>query len=399
MFHCHYPIVSRVEPYLPHGLKHDLGDGLKMAEKFTQARVDGWVKDAEAGTQFYDSEAKGLRLVVGSTGGAYKHLGRVNRRGGRYLTISIGRTDEVSLRDARNRSAEVRLALKRGEDPRRPVSGVPTVQEALERYLLRDELSERTKEFYRQCVDGPLRRLKDVPMDGLDREEVRALHEEVTRDCGPYRANGAMRTLRALHNDAARTHDLPPNPVTRAVRFNREQRRDDAVSASDMPSLWKRLDSVDCPIMRRAWLTLLLTGLRSGDVRGMRWEHIDDDGVLLVPHPKGGRSFHLPLCSYLIDELKELRELGSEFVLPSPRELSKPLAGLKRNKTFPFNPHAMRHNFSTHAMEAGVDHATLKLLLNHASGDVTFGYVTRAHLQGHMRDAMERVARRLLSYR
>lgn len=67
-----------------------------------------------------------------------------------------------------------------------------------------------------------------------------------------------MWTRRVVHNDAARAHDLPPNPVTGAVRINREQKRDDAVPPLDMPEMWRRLDSVDCPIMRRAWLTLLL---------------------------------------------------------------------------------------------------------------------------------------------
>ena len=149
--------------------------------------------------------------------------------------------------------------------------------------------------------------------------------------------------------------------------------------------------------MRNAWLTLLLTGLRSGDCRRMRWEHIED-GVLFVPNPKGGRSFKLPLCSHLLESLEPLREFGSEFILPSPRDLSAPLAGLKKGKAFPHNPHSLRHNYATHALEAGVDHATLKVLLNHASGDVTFGYVTRAHLTGHLKDAVERIADRLLSY-
>lgn len=370
-----------------------------MAEKFTKAKVERWLREAQPKSQFYDSEAKGLRLVIGSTGGAYRHVGRINRRGGRYVTINIGRADEVQLTQARTASAEVRLALKRGEDPRRPVTGVPTVEEALERYLRRDDLTERTKEFYRKNVEGPLKSLARVRMDELDREEVRSLHEAVTRRSGPYLANGAMRTLRALHNDVARSHDLPPNPVSRAVRFNRETRRDDAVSAADMPELWRSLERVSCPIMRRAWLTLLLTGLRCGDVRRMRWDHVDAEGVLLVPSPKGGRPFRLPLCDHLLSELEALKEFGSEMVFPSPRDLSRPLADIKRTKTFDFNPHAMRHNYSTHALEAGVPLATVKLLLNHASSDVTMGYVTRAHLTGYLKEASETVATRLLSYR
>lgn len=42
--------------------------------------------------------------------------------------------------------------------------------------------------------------------------------------------------------------------------------------------------------------------------------------------------------------------------------------------------------------------AWLTLLLNHASTDVTFGYVTRAQLTGHMREAVEILAGRLLAY-
>lgn len=369
-----------------------------MAEKFTQAMVDRWLREAEPGQQFYDAEAKGLRLVIGSTGGAYRHVGRINCRGGRYVTINIGRADEVQLRQARTASAEVRLALKRGEDPRKPVSSVPTVQEALDRYLLRDDLTPRTKEFYAGCVSGPLRSLRHVPMDQLDREEMRRLHEQLSRDRGPYSANGALRSLRALYNDVSRTFDLPPNPITRAVRFNKERRRNSAVAPDEMPRLWAKLDAIECPIMRNVWLTLLLTGLRKGDARRMRWDHLED-GVLLVPSPKGGRAFKLPLCDHLLRSIEPLRAFGSEYILPSPKDLTQPLAGLKRSRVFDYSPHAMRHNYATHALEAGVDHTTLKVLLNHASGDVTFGYVTRAHLTGHLKDATERVAARLLSYK
>ena len=72
---------------------------------------------------------------------------------------------------------------------------------------------------------------------------------------------------------------------------------------------------------------------------------------------------------------------------------------MKRSNAFDYSPHSMRHKYATHALEVGVDHTTLKDLLNHASGDVTFGYVTRAHLTGHLKEAVERIADRLLSYK
>ena len=85
-----------------------------MEEKLTQTIVDRWIQESEDGRQFYDSEAKGLRPVIGKTGGTYKHVSRISRRGGCYVTGSIGRAAEVSLRQGGTLRAEVRLAVKQG---------------------------------------------------------------------------------------------------------------------------------------------------------------------------------------------------------------------------------------------------------------------------------------------
>jgi len=199
-----------------------------MATKLTQALVNRAMEDHDAGVQVYDAEVSGLRVVVGKRSASYKLVGRINDGTGRYVSVVVGRTDKVSLRSARERAVELRLALRRGDDPRTPKAAVPTLEEAFERYAeaRADELSPRTMGWYRQKVDGPLSSLRKLPVDRIDRERVRALHERITRGSGPYGANGAMRVLKLLLNDAARSHDLPPNPVSRAVRMNRERARD-----------------------------------------------------------------------------------------------------------------------------------------------------------------------------
>jgi hypothetical protein len=192
-----------------------------MATKLTQATVNRAAEDNPPGTQLYDAEVSGLRVVVGKRGCSYKFVGRINDGTDRYVSVVLGRTGDVSLRTARERSTELRLALRRGEDPRTPKASVPTVAEALDRYLEgRTDLSPRTQQWYRQKIEGPLRSLAKLPADRVDRETVRALHERITRKAGPYGANGAMRVLKLVLNDVARTHDLPPNPVSRAVRMN-----------------------------------------------------------------------------------------------------------------------------------------------------------------------------------
>jgi integrase len=125
-----------------------------------------------------------------------------------------------------------------------------------------------------------------------------------------------------------------------------------------------------------SWLVMLLTGLRRGHALTVKWEHLDQDGVLSVPSPKGGeaKAFKMPLPRLLIQELGEVRDLTrpleSPFVFPSKGAKSGQIENMSRTKGFPYALHMMRHTYRTHAMEAGVDFQTVTLLLNHANPHV-----------------------------
>lgn len=377
-----------------------------MSTQLTQGIVNRVAEDHPAGKQLYDQEVAGLRIVVGSKSSSWKVMGRINDGTDRYLSIILGRTNELSLKTARERAIEIKLALRRGEDPRKPKSTVPTLAEALDRYLAgRNDLSPRTAEWYRAKVEGPLSSLARLPVDRIDREAVRSLHEKITKKSGAYCANGSMRVLKLLLNDVARTFDLPPNPVSRAVRMNKETPRQWAVGPEELSALWKHLDTMDDRVRAACWMTMLLTGLRSHDARSMKWEHLDQDGVLTLPSPKGGpsKAFRLPLPRRLLQVLAQVRDetkpLESPYVFPSTSSKSGHVEQLRRTSEFPYAPHALRHTFRTMALEAGVDVAMTMVLMNHRPAGVTWNYVTRANLLGPMREAIERVAERLASYR
>jgi integrase len=152
-------------------------------------------------------------------------------------------------------------------------------------------------------------------------------------------------------------------------------------------------------------MAMLLTGLRSHDARSMRWEHLDEDGVLTVPSPKGGadRAFRLPLPRRLLQVLEMVRQetapLESPFIFPSLTSKSGHIEEMRRTDKFPHAPHQMRHTYRTWALEAGVDMQTVTLLMNHRPAGVTWGYVTRAHLLGHMREAQEKVCQAMVRHR
>ncbi len=378
-----------------------------MTTKLTQGAVNKVAEDYAKGSQIYDDEVSGLRIVVGSKSSSYKLVGRINDGSDRYISIIVGRTDELSLRTARERSVELKLALRRGEDPRRPKGTIPTLRTAWDRYkeTRGAELQESTVVWYEGKVFGPLKPLLDIPFDKLERDVTRAQHEKITKKSGAYCANGAMRALKAIYNDACRSHDLPPNPVSRAVRMNKERPRQWALGPDGLPEAWRRLDAMEDRVRATCWMVMLLTGLRSHDARSMRWEHLDDDGVLLVPSPKGGkdRAFKLPLPRFLIQNLEmvraETKGLGSPFVFPSLDSESGHIEEMRRTKEFPYAPHQMRHTYRTAALEAGVDMQTITLLMNHRPAGVTWGYITRAHLVGTMRESQEQICSAMTKFR
>lgn len=375
-----------------------------MGTKLTQATVNRIAEEHQAGSQVYDEDVSGLRIVVGSKSASYKLVGRINDGSDRYVSIIVGRTDEVSLKTARDKANELKLALRRGDDPRSAKRTVPCLRSAWTRYKETRgvELRPSTVGWYEEKVLGPLKPILDIPFDRLDRETVRSLHEKITKKNGPYGANGAMRALKAVYNDAARTQDLPPNPVSRAVRMNKEAPRQWALNVAGLTGAWQALDAMEDQLRAACWTVLLLTGLRSHDARSMKWEHLDADGVLTVPSPKGGeaRAFRLPLPRRLLQVLEKVKQdtapLASRFVFPSTTSKSGHIEEMRRTDEFPHAPHQMRHTYRTWALEAGVDMQTITLLMNHRPAGVTWGYVTRAHLLGHMREAQEQVCAALV---
>ena len=149
----------------------------------------------------------------------------------------------------------------------------------------------------------------------------------------------------------------------------------------------------------------LATGLRRGELLGLKWSDIDlDKGIIHVRRQilrQNGEVVEAPLKtknSYRniaigADAVKVLKgmEQKDEYVFPSPyggpmspdsvlHMLQRVLrrAGLERIRF-----HDLRHTFSVLALQNGVDVKTLSAMLGHYSAGFTLD--TYAHVTGDMR--------------
>lgn len=153
--------------------------------------------------------------------------------------------------------------------------------------------------------------------------------------------------------------------------------------------------------LRRQVVFILNTGLRIGEVRALRWEHVDmvrgqmivrlNDWKGIEGPPKGGRTRVVPLNAAALAVLREHRHLRSKRVFCKPdgsrlgeHPFSKKLATACRRAELRWvSWHVMRHTFASHLAMCGVPLKAVQELMGHATIEMTMRY---AHLSPDVRD-------------
>ena len=113
------------------------------------------------------------------------------------------------------------------------------------------------------------------------------------------------------------------------------------------------------PVVKLAFELLVLTAVRSGEVRGAVWPEIDrDEGVWTIPAPrtKGNREHRVPLCRRASEILEEARMLGRGSPLVFPGVRGKPFASTALSELLgelkiAAVPHGFRSSFRDWAAE------------------------------------------------
>ena len=125
-------------------------------------------------------------------------------------------------------------------------------------------------------------------------------------------------------------------------------------------------------------------GLRVSEAAGLDWLDIDfEQGVISVRHGKGGKQRRVPLGGEGMRAFGLLHAEGGEGAVfknqrggrLSTRSMHRIVrkAGLMSDVAG-LHPHAMRHSYATHMLDAGADLRSIQELLGHASLSTTQRY-------------------------
>jgi len=356
------------------------------------------VRDAKPGDRnriVWDGEVKGLGLRITKAG--VKAFVLSYRSSGRKRQITLGRISELSLEKARELAGATLLKIRSGIDPleeRKSRLDLPTMSEGLNQYLeqyIPDRLSKgrlapRTASEYTRQIEKNIRPiLGDKRIANISRGDI----ETVLDSLPGVMANRVSALLSALFNLFEYWEYRPQhtNPV-RGIEKSVEEARDRTFSSGELSALGTSLGELEQknPSANLAIKLAAVTGLRIGEITGMRWTDIDfERGVLVLPKTKTGRRTHT-LPSIALTFLANTRQ-ESEFVIAG-RLAEKPMnyttvhnhwtdvcrhAGISGVRI-----HDLRRTMMTDAASLGVGTHLLRDMLGHKTTAMADRYTRSA---------------------
>jgi integrase len=143
---------------------------------------------------------------------------------------------------------------------------------------------------------------------------------------------------------------------------------------------------------------LALTGWRSGEILGLKWQEVDKAGnCLRLADSKEGASIR-PMGEAVFRVLDQVNRIKSNPYVLTSLSGTGPFGGLAgawqramaRSKLVGVTPHALRHSYASVAGDLGFTEFTIAALLGHSAGSVTSRYVH--HLDSVLISAADRVA-------
>jgi len=380
------------------------------------------INPSEKDVIVWDSQIRGFCVKVTPRGRRAFFI-YYRTKNGRQRKPKIGDYGTLTVDQARQLAREILAeAIKGGDFSRDRQNGriAETVNELCSLYLS-DYAEARAKksihtdrsniENHIRPLLGPLK-VRDVTRSDILQAQ-RAVSEGKTAAHKKARPRGrrivkggkgvSNRTIALLSKMFAFSIDLglrTDNPAARILKYP-EYRKDRFLDDTEIGRLSMALSAAEksgteTKYAIAAIRLLLLTGLRLGDVLGLRWRNVDlKNGCLRLDHGKtGARAVYIGQSALAViaklgigepDELIIRGALsGTSLALSRPWYRLRASAGIDRSA----NLHCLRHTFASWAVMGGLSLPQVGAMLGHRSAQTTLRYAD------HLRDAQKSYAER-----
>ena len=357
----------------------------------------------------------GLTLAVKASG-ARSWIVRVTVPDGTRKDRGIGGYPKVSLREARQLAADVRIAAAAGVMPAAieaaPPPPLPTFGEAAavvhaDNCKAGHYRSDQYAATWLRSLEihaAPLMRMR---VDTIRTADVLDVLRPIWIDINPtarkvhWRISEVMEWAMTRYED-----DVTRNPAHRGIvkglpKVRAATSHHQAMGYSDVAAALAALDGSTSGDAAKLCLRFtVLTAARSGEARGALWSEMDTDAAawsLPGDRMKSGREHRVPLSKQALEVLAAARDLddGSGYVFPSPQLPGNALtwqcvSALIRSLKLPTTAHGFRSSFRTWTLECTMTPwAVSEAALAHAVGNQTQAAYIRSDVFEARRELMQ----------
>jgi len=264
-------------------------------------------------------------------------------------------------------------------------------------YFIREVKKNRSHDRSRQALDHFSKLYGDKKLNEITPEDIDNYKQIRLNECAALGTIAReLVVIRHFFNQARKwKRFLGENPVSQSGIPKVNDQKERVISYEEE----ERLLSLSPKHLKDIIVIALNTGMRQGEILGLKWEWIDlEENIITLPqtNTKNNKIRKIPINKTIKSLLLErkLISAGSEFIFPSPKGKIYHLNWIKHSfKTACKNAgienlrfHDLRHTCATRIVESRIPLHALTKLLGHSSVRVTERY---SHPEESVREAVE----------
>ncbi|HFI5335572.1 TPA: tyrosine-type recombinase/integrase [Serratia liquefaciens] len=360
------------------------------------------------------TDGGGMYLLVKPNGSKYWRL--KYRFVGKEKMLSIGVYPDVSLADARQKRDEARKVLAAGGDP----GEVKKADKLAQKLSTENTFEAIAREWHRQKADRWSLRYRDEIIDTFEKDIFPYLGRRPIAEIKPMELletlrrlekRGALEKMRKVRQRCGEVFryaivtgraEYNPAPDLATALATPKKTHFPFLTAEELPYFIKDLAGyTGSVITKTATQIIMLTGVRTQELRFARWEDIDFEKRLWeIPLEvmKMKRPHIVPLSEQVVELFQSLKPITGMYplVFIGRNDRTKPISKESVNQVIELlgykgrlTGHGFRHTMSTILHEQGFNSAWIETQLAHVDKNAIRGTYNHAHYLEGRREMMQ----------
>ena len=350
--------------------------------------------------EFCDKDIPGLIIIVTTTSSGGSFFVRYKNESGKTSYIKVGRTQEITLADARKKAKLLKLEIANGADPsndKRVQKAVLTLSEFYEGHYkpyaaMHKRSAGSDHQLYRCRLEA---RFGHLRLNQITKTMIIGFHNEL-RESGLAGAtcDHYVKFLRHAFNLAKDWDMLKENPASGVKLFNLDNKVEHYLDATELERLMTVLKTgANRPVCMIA-MFLLSTGARMNEVLSAKWSQINiSTRTWKIPalNSKAKKSHSAPINDSALAIISQLNtEAEFEFlfvnrVTGNPyTNIHKAWGKIRDQAGLPhLRIHDLRHQYASFLVNSGRTLYEVQQILGHSTSKVTerYSHLSSATLQ------------------